>query len=425
MISWHDLGCHLGCYGRRDIRTPALDRLAAEGVRLNAFFATNPICSPARASLLSGLTPHRHGLQGLVHDHWRLKPDVRLAEEWFQEAGYRTALVGYQHERPKNEPCRADEVWTESSRAADVVPQVCQRLETFAREGNPFFLRTGFFEVHRPLMAESDEGWEDVAPLPYLKDTEEHRRQLARYHKLIERADAGVGTLLKCLEETGLAANTLVVFVTDHGVPFPGAKLTLYDAGIRVAGILRAPGILPQGTEVNEQVSSVDLLPTLLDLCGIPSDVSTLDGSSLAPLLRGETHAGREAIFAERAMPALMRAIRDGRYKYIVNFETLPPSRLIGAEELTTPISMSLTDSLRRNTPAEELYDISADPCEQKNLTADPEHAGVKAKLRSRLQEWMRQTEDPLLKKDVLSPAFERAWALISAPAESGISSGK
>lgn len=411
MISWHDLGCHLGCYGRQDVHSPALDKLASEGARLGAFFACNPICSPSRASLLSGLYPHVHGLQGLLHDGWRLRENVRLAEEVFQAAGYHTAFVGLQHERPKDS-LRGDELWLDGTLAEAVVPQVCERLRKYAADGRKFFLRTGFKEVHRPLMAESDDGWENVEPLPYLKDTEEHRRQLAKYHKLIARADAGVGEILKTIKDAGLEENTLVVFTSDHGVPFPGAKLTLYDAGLRIAGILRAPGKIPAGRVVNSLTSGVDLLPTVLDLCGVEYGPGQFDGRSFSPALQDPNQATREFVFAERSLPMLMRSVRDARYKYILNFDELPPSRLMGNEELTTSLCMALPDFLLRKNRTEELFDLSEDPLESENLAQNPVFKKVRDRLNAKLQEWMRETDDPILRRDIFTPRFEEAWKL-------------
>ncbi|HWL52538.1 MAG TPA: sulfatase [Chthoniobacteraceae bacterium] len=416
LITWHDLGCHLGCYGRKDVVSPCLDRLAAEGVRLDSLFATNPICSPARGSLMSGLYPHRHGLEGLVSAGWSLQPEIRLVEDYFGEAGSHTAIVGHQHERWPATSCRCDDLWVESSRTADVVPQVCSRLRQYAASGTKFFLRAGFFDVHRPFAGESTEGWERVEPLPYLKDTEEHRKQLAQFHRKIRRADQGVGEILATLESTGLADGTLVVFLTDHGVPFPGAKLLLYDAGLRVAGLLRAPGTIAAGQAYRSLTSGVDILPTLLDLTGIPYSPEQFDGRSFAPALRGEPDSPRKYIHAERAMPVLMRAVRDERFKYILNFDRFHPQRLIGTEELTTSLSMAIPDTLRRGTPTEELYDLDSDPCEAVNLASDPAHAGTMERLRKELRRWMRAGNDPLLRREVLPPAFEAAWRLLTPP---------
>lgn len=414
MVTWHDLGCHLGCYGRRDVASPNLDRLASEGARFESLFACNPICSPSRASLMTGLYPHRHGLQGLVHDGWHLKEDTNLIEDYFSAAGYHTALVGHQHERRPATTCRCDDLWVDSSKASDVVPQVCSRLEKYAASGQKFFLRTGFSEVHRPLLSESDEGWENVDPLPYLKDTEEHRRQLAKYHKLIHRADRAVGEILNRLESVGLAENTVVFFVTDHGVPFPGAKLLLYDAGLRIAGIVRAPKIIPAGTVIESLVSGADVLPTLLDLASVCYEPGFFDGKSAAPALKNEAFSPRKYIYAERAMPVVMRAVRDERFKYIVNFDRYAPQRLLGTEEITTSISMAIPDHLRRNTPIEELYDLIEDPCEQNNLAASETHSDVKRRLLSELKLWMHSTNDPVLCRDVLSPAFESALRIVT-----------
>lgn len=414
LITWHDLGRHLGCYGRKDVSSPHVDQLAREGIRLDRLFAANPICSPSRASLLSGQYPHHHGLEGLVHDGWRLKEGVKLIEEYFSAAGFHTAIVGHQHERSPASSCPCDDLWTESAKADDVVPQVCTRLKKYAVDKTKFFLRAGFHEVHRPFGGESDEGWEDVEPLRYLHDTEEHRRQLARYHHLIRRADRGVGEILQTLAAEGLADETLVVFLTDHGVPFPGAKLLLYDSGLEIAGIMRAPRKMAAGSVLDSLLSGVDVLPTLLELCGIPFDPDSFDGKSFAPALTGAEQPTREYIHAERAMPVLMRAVRDAEFKYIVNFDRYTPQRVLGAEEMSTSLSMALPDTLRRKTSTEELYDLKADPWECTNLAKSDAYSEVKERMLAELRLWMHSTRDPILTRDIFPPNFEIAWRLIS-----------
>jgi len=203
-----------------------------------------------------------------------------------------------------------------------------------------------------------------------------------------------------------------VVFVTDHGVPFPGAKLTLYDAGLKIAGIIRAPGVIPEGTVVSELLSGVDLLPTLLDLCQVES-AAACDGQSFAGALTGGESNPREAIFAGRAMPVLMRCVREERFKYILNFDEQNCQRLMGNEELRTSICMALTEPLRRKNPTEELFDLARDPQEQQNLAGSAEHADDLERLRNRLRLWMKESDDPVLRRDVLPPAFETAWNLI------------
>jgi len=287
-------------------------------------------------------------------------------------------------------------------------------LKKYAADKTKFFLRAGFHEVHRPFAGESDEGWEDVEPLPYLHDTGEHRRQLARYHQLIRRADRGVGEILNTLAAEGLADETLVVFLTDHGVPFPGAKLLLYDAGLEIAGILRAPGKIAAGSALDSLLSGVDVLPTLLELCGIPFDPNSFDGKSFAPALAGEAQLPRKYIHAERAMPVLMRAVRDTQFKYIVNFDRHTPQRVLGAEEMTTSLSMALPNTLRRKAPTEELYDLETDPWECTNLAGSDAYSEVKERMLAELRAWMRSTTDPILTRDIFPPNFEAAWRLIS-----------
>lgn len=408
LVTWHDLGCHLGCYGRTDVSSPHLDRFARESVLLNNFFATNPICSPSRASLLSGQYPNTHGLQGLVHDGWRLKPGVPLVEEIFREAGYRTAIIGHQHERSPSLACVCDDLWVESTKAAYVAPEACRRLREYQKADQKFFMRIGFSEVHRPIAAESDEGWEQVTPLPFLKDTEEHRRQLAKYNNAITKADHYFGQILDTLKETGLWDETLVVFVTDHGIPFPGAKLTLSDAGLKIAGILHVPGI--EGKVLPQLLSGVDLVPTILDICGLSQTGKAFDGKSFRGAMQDDRPCVNEFIYAERAMPMLMRAVRSEHYKYILNFDRQSPQRLMGAEELKSSIGEALPDHLARKNDTEEFYDLVTDPHETTNLARLPDFEQKKQLYRNLLLAWMRKTRDPILTRQVLPPHFESAY---------------
>ena len=218
--------------------------------------------------------------------------------------------------------------------------------------------------------------------------------------------DHGVGAVLGALDEQGLADNTLVVFTTDHGLPFPGAKATLSDRGIGVLLIMRGPGGFHGGRVSDALISQIDLFPTLCDLAGIDRPAH-LQGRSLVPHVRGDVTEINDAVFAELTYHAAydpQRAIRTRRHKYV---------RRYGERDL--PVLANVDDSPTKDLlleagwgelprPREELYDLTLDPGEARNLVGDPAHADVHVLLRDRLEEWMLTTGDPLLRGPVEAP---------------------
>lgn len=409
LIHWHDVGTHLGAYGHDDVTSPAVDRMAAEGLRFDRAFCTTPLCSPARGSLFTGRYPHANGLMGLVNRGWEYRPGERTAPSLLSELGYRTALVGLQHE--SHDPSRLgfDEVhsWPPGgARCGPVSQKAAQWLAAAPPE--PFFLTVGFFETHRPYPAEA---YPPVDPAtvevpPYLPDNHHTREDLAAFLGSIRVADAATGRVLDAIDRAGLAGSTLVLFTTDHGIAFPRAKGTLYDPGIRVAFVARPPrswGVVPAVPD--GLVSHVDVLPTLLELAGgeIPPFVQ---GQSFAAVLRGEPGLRRTEIFAEKNFHDEydpIRSIRTDRFAYIRNLEPGTPPRLSGDIE-RSPVRRGLGADHLRPRPAEELYDLDDDPWQLHDLAEDPSYAQAKAGLAARLMEWMIQTDDPALAGPVMAP---------------------
>ncbi len=403
LIHWHDVGTHLGAYGHGDVASPAVDRLAGEGLRFDRAFCTTPLCSPARGSLFTGRYPHTNGLMGLVNRGWEYRPGERTAPSLLSELGYRTALIGQQHE--SHDPSRLgfDEVhaWPAGrARCGPVSQRAVDWLEG-AAPAEPFFLTVGFFETHRPYPAAE---YPPVDPATvqvpaYLPDNHHTRADLAAFLGSIRVADAATGRVLDAIDRAGLAGSTLVLFTTDHGIAFPRAKGTLYDPGIAVALLARPPRAwnvaagAPAGL-----VSHVDVLPTLLELAG--GDVPPfIQGRSFAATLRGEVGPRRSEIFAEKNHHDEydpIRGIRTDRYAYIRNLEPGTPPRLSGDIE-RSPSRRGLAEDHLRPRPAEELYDLDHDPWQLRNLAQDPSHAQVKADLAARLEAWMTETDDPAL----------------------------
>ena len=215
--------------------------------------------------------------------------------------------------------------------------------------------------------------------------------------------DKAFGRALEALATAGLADDTVVVFTADHGIPFPLAKMSLYDAGIEVPLLMRIPG-LEGGRRYSEFVTHVDFVPTVLDMLGIEKP-QNLQGRSYWNLLRGDTYNPSEYVFSEKTYHTYydpMRAIRTDRWKLIANFEfaptiETPPDYLSNAKgypETSIALDIPYTEMYH---PLFELFDLEQDPLEQNNLAEDPDHAGIRDDLARRLRDWMEETGDPLL----------------------------
>ena len=243
---------------------------------------------------------------------------------------------------------------------------------------------------------------------PHLPDTPEVRGELALYYDEIARLDANVGKVVAELERQGVADNTVILFISDNGRPFPGAKTTMYDTGIRTPLLARWPKGIGRGLVADGLVSSVDLAPTILQLAGVPIP-PTVQGRSFAPMLTDPTARTRAEVFAEKNWHDYedrVRAVRTERFKYIRNdyadlagtpsadagrSPTMDAIRRLHTAGGLTPLQARIFVQPR---PAEELYDVVADPQETNNLATDPRHAATLADLRGRLEAWGRETGD-------------------------------
>jgi arylsulfatase A-like enzyme len=208
--------------------------------------------------------------------------------------------------------------------------------------------------------------------------------------------DAAVGRILDALDAAGEAANTLVVFTTDHGIAFPRAKATLYDPGLHVSLIVRGPGVVAPGRAARAVTSHVDLFPTFAEAAQT-QPAQDIQGRSLMPLLRGEIDAFREAVFGEKnTHPTdLKRCIRTEGWKYIRNYCEGPLLQLPTDIEVTAT-RRDLGDAHLAPRPKAELYDLTADPLEQNNLAGQNAHAETEADLAARLDRFLEATNDPI-----------------------------
>lgn len=412
MIS-HDTGRYLGCYGR-PVETPALNELANNGIRFDNYYCSAPQCSPSRGSIMTGLYPHNHGMIGLAHLGFSMKPDVVTLPMALKKHNYETTLIGLSHEtidEPNSTKFSStyDLGYDRVERVkGDRAPLIADRVHDYLLEKasssseQPFYASVGFFETHRDFDEYEPDPVDQVVPPDYLPDTPETREDFATLNGSVKTLDRAIGRISQSLKETGLDQNTIVIFTTDHGIAFPRAKGTMKDAGLETALIISWPGQWKGGRVQKELLCNVDLMPTILDI--IQADIPDhLDGKSFLPLLEDKTFEMREAFFCELTWHDWyhpMRGIRTDRYKYVRNFEQGP------AIYLPLDIHRSLSGKVVREeyyvpNTAEELYDLHIDPQEQHNLAATQEHKGILKRLREEVDVWMKETQDPLLKGKV------------------------
>ena len=399
IVHWHDLGRYLGVYGHADVHSPRLDALAVEAILFTRAHATAPLCSPSRGSLFTGRYPQSNGLVGLAHHGWEYRSEVQTLPALLTEAGWHTALFGMQHETSVPSRLGFDEFDVSNSYCEYVVARAAAWLRD--PPDRKFLLTAGFFETHRPYPHDRYEPADaGRVTLPdYLPDTPDVRADLADFYGSITVADAAVGELLDVLDETGLAENTWVVFMTDHGPALPRAKSTLYDAGTGIALIVRPPRARATGGRVYDDLfSGVDLLPTLLEFLGVqvPAEV---DGLSHARNLLAYSGEVRSAVYTTKTYHDSfdpIRAIRTKEYSYIENYAQRPLLDLPWDIEESAP-GQAVAPYVDAPRPERELYDLVADPTERNNLliTADDDKAEALAKdLALSLNDWRSKTND-------------------------------
>jgi N-sulfoglucosamine sulfohydrolase len=249
---------------------------------------------------------------------------------------------------------------------------------------------------------------------PYLPDIPECREELAQYYGSVERADAGLAQLIEILKETGHWDDTLVIYVSDNGIAFPGAKTTLYEPGMRLPCVVRDPFRARRGITSDAMVTWADLTPTILDFAGAIPEDATFHGRSFLPVLEQEHPKDWDEVYASHTFHEItmyypMRVVRTRRYKLLWNIaygldypfaSDLWASKTwqaVRERELQTYGRRSVDAYLHR--PEFELFDLENDPHEVNNLASDPDHAGTLAELKAKLRAFQERTKDPWILK--------------------------
>jgi len=404
-MAWDDCGA----YGHPHIQTPNLDALAAGGMRFDNAFLTCSSCSPSRSSIITGRYPH--ATNGAHQLHNNLPADQQTFVDVLRKAGYYTALAGKLHPR-KTTGERFDKLYGTGAKETGGCGEWVRCLKERPQD-KPFFAWLASTDPHRsysPNAIPQPHQAEDVIVPPYLPDTPEVREDLALYYDEISRLDSYVGKVVAELERQDVRDNTLVIFISDNGRPFPRCKTTVYDSGVKTPFIANWPGTIPAGTECNSMVSTVDLAPTfcaLADTSGSP----TFQGVEMQSLFSKPEASVRDYIFAEHNWHDFddhQRSCHSPRFNYIrteyTDLPGTPPADAVKGLSFQTMLKLREDDRLNENQmysfaaprPREELYDVVNDPHELNNLADNPDYADVLQTHRDRLDVWRQRTKDEI-----------------------------
>jgi arylsulfatase A-like enzyme len=393
----------LSCYGHPVLRTPNIDRLAADGMRFDRAFLTISSCSPTRCSFLTGRYPHSTGAEDL---HQPLPADQKTLARYLRQAGYHAMSVGKWH---LGDAERANWDRVVECAGSETADEALKLLESRPRD-KPFFFWVATKDPHRPFdddaIPKPHDPGKVVVP-PYLPDHPLIRKEIAQYYDEITRFDDHVGQIRAALEQQGVLDRTFVVYLSDNGMPFPRAKTTLYDSGIHTPLLVRYPPLVKPGTVQKGLASTIDVAVTILELAHV--DERTMQGRSLLPMLEDPAAPGREAIFAEanwHDFEKFTRAVRTERYLLVRNYywdqplwnsvDSINSITWKGVKEVhkagrLTPAQSFLFVEPR---PFEELYDLQSDPYSLRNVVDQPEYREELYRLRTRLDNWRVETCD-------------------------------
>jgi arylsulfatase A-like enzyme len=411
-----DMSANFSCYGETLIKTPHVDKLAASGVKFNKAFVTAPVCSTCRSAFITGMYQtaigahhHRSG-RGTKKIH--LPDGVELVPKLFQQAGYYTTISSWPGKKGRLGKTDYNFEWNKS---------IYDGSDWSKRSpGQPFFaqiqtpggkLRGGTRQSARKLAQRALQTFgtatnpKDVLLPPYYPRDPVLLEDWAAYLDSVRFTDTMVGEVIERLRIEGILDNTVIVFMTDHGISHARGKQFMYDEGLHVPLVFAGPGI-PKGTERDDLVEHIDIAATSLVLAGIP-----VPGVMQARDVLASDYRPREAVFAARdrcdETVDHLRSVRTLKFKYIRNFlhhrPYLQPNAYKDKKSIMITLRQASADGklnaiqkqlFAAERPPEELYDLEADPHEVKNLAGISRYKQTLLEMRTRLKKWMEESND-------------------------------
>ena len=433
IVTVDDMSCDsAGAFGcKLADTTPNIDKLAQQGLRYHYAHVQTGSCYPSRNVMFSGRYSHNTGVEGF----YQVKnPDYPHMVDVMKAGGYFVGIRGKVSHSTPYQPYAWDADLTildgvnqDKKNAKSYHASTKRGIEMANEAGKPFCLNVNISDPHKPFYGIGKGGkvvedknvpsktfTADEVPIPgFLFDHPDVRKELTHYYNSVRRADDCVAEIMKALEESGQAENTVVMFFSDHGMPLPFAKTAVWHHSTRTPWIVRWPGVTKPGSvDKTHMISAVDLLPTILDIAGIEHP-DGFDGKSFQPTIRGEKQDGRETVYTfhnenSGRNRSPMRSVQTKSFGYI--FNPWSDGKRIFKTATTGTATFRAMQRLAKDDPQmaarlhlfqhrvpEELYDYENDPDAMHNLIDDPNHANQLSELRAEMKQIMQRSNDPLL----------------------------
>jgi len=409
--------------------SPHIDSLAEEGLRFEFAYNQTSSCVPSRNTYFNGRYPHTSGMLSF----YNVEPNFSTLTQLLRESGYYAACIN----KPRDSSMTNDyaKYWDSWSIMRGPIKRFDQHyaerfqeaLDSATKKGKPFYAVVNIADPHKPFYNDPtgiEQGFDKHAPSiiygvddvtipPFLPDNPKIREEMRNYYNSVKRADDCVGAVLDILKKNGLAESTIIMLISDHGMPLPYAKSSVYPDGLRTPWIVKWPGKLTPGTVDSQHlISAIDYMPTILDIAGIPHP-DGLQGKSILPLLEGEIDPKRDHVFGQfndnaGGLTFPMRAIHTKDHLYIFNAWGTGKNKFTSAS--TWHQAEGVIKKLAKNDPevakrynfliyrtVEEFYDLQNDPHALINLIDRPEHQARIDEFRLQLESWMHETDDYLI----------------------------
>jgi N-sulfoglucosamine sulfohydrolase len=396
-------------YGSKDVKTPAMERLAKAGMTFDRAFVASPSCAPSRAALLTGLMPVRNGAEA---NHSKARPAIKKLPAYLKALGYEVVSFGkvshYRHTGEYGFDHFAHDTFHENVAIPNGIKWLRER-----KSDKPLciFFGTNWPHVPWPDAGAGYDPQKIAVPASHV-DTPRTREMRAEYYAAVSQMDKELGNVFDTATEV-LGPNTFFLFTADHGAQWPFGKWTLYDAGIRTPLIAVWPQKIEAGARTDAMVSWIDILPTLVEVGGGTAPPA-IDGKSFVGVMRGQRREHRDRVFTTHSSDPKMnvypsRSVRTGDWKYIRNLhpefyftthidlgQAVDGAGYFASwrEKAKTDAAAAALVKRYHERPAEELYDLRADPLELKNLAGDPQHAPRLAAMRADVEAWMKANND-------------------------------
>lgn len=412
----------LPVYGGKNAKTPHLDQLAASGLVFDQAYLASAMCQPCRAELYTGLYPMNNGC---AWNHAACKPEIKSLPHHLSKLGYRVGLAGKTHIKPKQVfPFETVSGFDPNCVRSPTKPTDYTGIKEFmmANDGKPFCLVIALVEPHVPwVMGDASQYPPDKIILPQnIADTKSTREHFSNYLAEITYMDSQVGKILKVLESTAKADDTLVLFTSEQGSQFPGCKWTNWNTGIHTGLIAAWPKMIRPGKRTSALVQYADITPTLVALAGGNTDSISFDGASFAEVLKGSRRDHRTYTYGmhnnvPEGPPYPIRSVSNGQYRLIRNLrpdELYIEKHLMGGGRLNNPYFSTWLGAQPEQTevynrvkrymlrPGEQLYHTASDPYEMNNLAGSAAHREIQQQLSTELDRWLAEQKDPGIAMD-------------------------